>query len=347
MPVLFTRLTFFTVFTLAFSLQLVAVLAGSCGLPCRMVLAGEGVETLVYADEPVLAGDASMPLSALDRSHGGRAVPFVFFYKASLDVDRLIEALRTTLSAYPAVCGRYRAQADSTISPSRIDLSNAGVPVHVCHTETGAVSSAMEHLPPDSSPSSPAPVKIFARSVHETVVPTKVQMDPDRGSPDAPLLSFKITRFAGGGTAIGMLFQHHVCDADAAILFMKHWSQAFRGLPLDPAPLRDRCSIDALRPVAMSQSDVPALEGFRLQVLSSHTRARARAHTHTHTHARLLVTGAARGPATAGLLACICVGDAKNQRRPSLHLPLAKEYMQGAQSRGNGRSPGWKLCFHR
>ena len=252
----------------------------------RLKMVGEGVETLVYADEPVLAGDASMPLSALDRSHGGRAVPFVFFYKASLNVDRLIEALRTTLSAYPAVCGRYRAQADSTISPSRIDLSNAGVPVHVCHTETGAVSSAMEHLPPDSSPSSPAPVKIFARSVHETVVPTKVQMDPDRGSPDAPLLSFKITRFAGGGTAIGMLFQHHVCDADAAILFMKHWSQAFRGLPLDPAPLRDRCSIDALRPVAMSQSDVPALEGFRLQVLSSHMHARARARTHTHTASR-------------------------------------------------------------
>eukprot|EP00286_Rhodomonas_abbreviata_P002309 CAMPEP_0181344320 /NCGR_PEP_ID=MMETSP1101-20121128/32111_1 /TAXON_ID=46948 /ORGANISM="Rhodomonas abbreviata, Strain Caron Lab Isolate" /LENGTH=400 /DNA_ID=CAMNT_0023456117 /DNA_START=93 /DNA_END=1292 /DNA_ORIENTATION=+ len=172
-------------------------------------------------------------LSPYDLANMGRSTPMTWFYEATLDPEALIAALEQTLAFYPVFCGRY-----NQTPPSAIALSNAGVPVQTCTTEEVTLAAAIAHLP-NATPSAEA--SIFSRSAHEPFVPAKAPMDPDAGSPDVPLLALKITTFAlGGGTAIGMLLQHGVADADAQIAFMRNWSRIFRGLALDPSPIHDR-----------------------------------------------------------------------------------------------------------
>ena len=82
-------------------------------------------------------------------------------------------------------------------------------------------------------------------------------MDPDPATTTVPLFALKITQFAGGGTAIGILAQHGVYDAEALVLFMKHWGQTHRGAPLDPAPDHNRLNEAAFR--LASSSTAPGL----------------------------------------------------------------------------------------
>ena len=51
-------------------------------------------------------------LSPLDLLSMGRAVPMVWFYEQTLDVDALLAALRRALVAYPLLCGRYAERDD-------------------------------------------------------------------------------------------------------------------------------------------------------------------------------------------------------------------------------------------
>ena len=164
----------------------------------------------------------------------------VWFYEAPLDPGTMLSALRKVLAAYPVLCGRYASPPWTAI-----DLNNAGVPVHICTLAEGSLAEAIAHLPPASLSESPAPT-FFSRGVHEAFVPSKAGMDPDGCSPEAPLMSIKISLFPQGGTAIGLLAQHAVVDADAIICFMRNWSLAFRGLPLDPPPVHERALIEQL-----------------------------------------------------------------------------------------------------
>ena len=68
-------------------------------------------------------------------------------------------------------------------------------------------------------------------------------MDPDKGNPEAPILALKVTTISGAcsGTAIGMLVQHGVVDADSMIVFMKNWAECYRGQEtLSVPPSHDR-----------------------------------------------------------------------------------------------------------
>eukprot|EP00854_Cymbomonas_tetramitiformis_P018593 gene18593-22200_t len=162
----------------------------------------------------------------------------MWFFDVTLDFAALLAALQQTLAAYPVLCGRYASP------PSAIELSNVGVPVQICTASPDTpLSEALAPLPTSSSRTSPI---FFSRAAHEIFVPTKEDMDPDLFSPDAPLLKVKITLFPSGGTAIGVLLQHSIVDADAEMAFVRNWSRVFRGLNLDPTPKHDRCAVDRL-----------------------------------------------------------------------------------------------------
>ena len=195
-------------------------------------------------DHPQTGG--SVQLSPYDLANLGRAIPMVFFYEATLDPHLLLNALEKTLVLYPAFCGRYDA-----MPPAAISLTNAGVGVFTSTVPT-TLAAAIAHLP---AAGEDAAWTSFAVDAHVPYVPEKEAMDPDAGSPEAPLIALKITSFEGGGTAIGMLAQHGVVDADAQIAFVRAWSLAYRGLPVEPAPDHDRC--DCLAAADAPPADAP------------------------------------------------------------------------------------------
>ena len=62
---------------------------------------------------------------------------------------------------------------------------------------------------------------VHSKTAHEPYAPSKPPMDPDKVSPEAPILSVKITTFKEGtGTCLSILFQHFVSDANGAMTFM-------------------------------------------------------------------------------------------------------------------------------
>ena len=185
-------------------------------------------------------GSKELALSPFDFTNMGRTIPMVWFYQATLDPSVLLKALEQTLEIYPVFSGRY-----NTSPPTAIALINAGVPVDVCSAAAETtLADAVAHLLPRWRRTSHS---IFSRDAHEPFVPAKGTMDPDRGSPDVPVLAIRITTFPnGGGTAIGLLLQHGVADADAQIAFVRNWSRVFRGVEPEPPPIHTRSIIATL-----------------------------------------------------------------------------------------------------
>lgn len=181
-----------------------------------------------------------VPLSPYDRCNKGRATPMVWFYEQDFEIDKLVSSLQTVLTDYPVLCGRY------SVPPTAIVLNNSGVPVRV-KTIDMKLSEAIAHLPiPSNAMAEPC---FFSRTAHEAFLPPKTEMDPDSGSPEAPLLSVQLSIFSSGGTAIGLLVQHGVLDADAQINLVRNWSLVHRGLPMDPMPVHERrCLVDSEAP---------------------------------------------------------------------------------------------------
>lgn len=186
-----------------------------------------------------LDGTKELALSPFDFTNMGRSIPMVWYYEDTLNPMELIEALEKTLAIYPVFSGRY-----NKTPPTAIALTNAGVPVEVCSAgDQATLADAVAHLPRWGRTSH----SIFSREAHEPFVPEKSPMDPDVGSTEAPVLAIRITSFSnGGGTAIGLLLQHGVADADAQIAFVRNWSRLFRGLEPDPLPILSRELIDSL-----------------------------------------------------------------------------------------------------
>jgi hypothetical protein len=82
----------------------------------------------------------------------------------------------------------------------------------------------------------------------------------------APLLRVKITTLAMGGTAVGILFQHRVLDADAAITFMRNWARVFCALDIDPPPLHDRCIVNSLDSGELSPDSVTVFSSGKMKM---------------------------------------------------------------------------------
>ena len=150
----------------------------------------------------------------------------------------------------PHTCVSYSVSACNGYSATPPSLKNdARAPVHfqICTAQKPGMplSEAIAHLPTALGHTSPS---FFPRDTLDPFLPAKADMDPDRGHPGVPLLSIKITLFPAGGTAIGLLLQHSVADADTQMAFVRNWSRVFRGLALEPAPLHDRCIVNRLVP---------------------------------------------------------------------------------------------------
>jgi hypothetical protein len=165
-------------------------------------------------------------LSPFDQFSFGRAIPMVWFYRATLDTKQLTSSLEKALINYPVVCGRYCASTLMSSVPYAVDLSNEGVPVQICHSPVNepelTLEEAMVHLPAGPN----LPIR-YSTTRHESFVPSKSGMDPDPGGPEVPILKVRITLFPnGGGTAIGVLALNGVLDANSTIAFMNNWAHA-------------------------------------------------------------------------------------------------------------------------
>mmetsp|Transcript_102075 Transcript_102075/g.284165 ORF Transcript_102075/g.284165 Transcript_102075/m.284165 type:complete len:494 (+) Transcript_102075:63-1544(+) len=183
-----------------------------------------------------------------------KPIPMVWFYKETLDSDALLSALKLTLKAYPVFCGRYASP------PTAVELNNAGVPVEIrmAHKSDIPVLEAVAHLPTSPEATSPC---FFPLSDLENFLPAKEAP----GCSDLPLLSVRITTFAAGGTAVGMLLQHGIGDADAEISFARNWSRVFRGLAMEPAPIHERCTVNQLAAGDLATGEKPT--GFKVRVI--------------------------------------------------------------------------------
>jgi len=198
-------------------------------------------------------------LSAFDIVSGGRAIPMVWFYEETLDPADLLSALQQTLVAYPVFGGRYASP------PEFVELSNAGVPVQV-RTSDQPFTKAIAHFP--ATTSQEAQPTFFARNTLEAYVPDKDAMDPDRFSPETPLLSVRITLFRTGGTAIGLLMLHRVGDADTQISFARNWARTHRKLSLEPVPDHDRRAVKRLAAAGAASAGVlNKPEGFGVRAV--------------------------------------------------------------------------------
>ena len=83
--------------------------------------------------------------------------------------------------------GRYGVPETANGPPLTVNLNNEGVPVYDGGVLEGAdVDAALDHHSGE--------LPCFMRSVHEMFTPPKAGMDPDTGSPDAPILAVKITK---------------------------------------------------------------------------------------------------------------------------------------------------------
>ncbi len=177
-----------------------------------------------------------------------------WFYEVTLPTSALLATLPRALAQHQCLCGRYAPSSRS------IKLCNEGVAVTVADSSF-SVADTIGRLP--SSPDDATP-RFFSTAAHEEFVPDKSGMDPDPATTTVPLFALKITQFAGGGTAIGILAQHGVYDAEALVLFMKHWGQTHRGAPLDPAPDHNRLNEAAFRLASSSTAPEvdPEARGF-------------------------------------------------------------------------------------
>ena len=174
-------------------------------------------------------------MSPFDIRNMGRSIPMCWFFSSSLNPDELVDSLRKTLIAYPVLSGRY----DGKKPPTQFNLSNQGVPVDVCtwHDTSMSAQAAAHHLP--YTPHQTQTSEFFIQS-HTPFVPDKKGMDPDAANPDAPLLKVKIISYPAGGTSVGILVQHGVCDAESAIQFMIQWSRIHKSQGFSPVPMHDR-----------------------------------------------------------------------------------------------------------
>ena len=236
-------------------------------------------ENVSVAAQPTAATAAAaettptVTLSPFDDTSAGRAIPMVWFFDDTLPPEKLCDALANTLVAYPVLAGRYAPRPAGRPWPTAIVLSNAGVPVHTAvwdgDATTTAAAACAYILQPEQPPaaeaaaSAAATPSVFPLAAHVPFVPDKADIDPDKGSATAPLLKVKITTFPDGGTAIGILVQHCVMDAEAAIGFMRNWSRVYRGESMSPV-CHDRCIV-----AGMGTSSLSSPSGSKFAVVSS------------------------------------------------------------------------------
>ena len=163
--------------------------------------------------------DARFFLNALDHFESWFLLEVVYFYQHTLDSARLQQSLRQTLSAFPLLCGGLRMASAGSLA---IGYPHAGALFSVCDSDRTLLE--------------------VRGGLHETF---RVYDFIERINPlllhlkNRPLATFRITRFRGGGSALGISFSPAVTDGLSFYSFINHWSRVHEGQPVR-SPLHDR-----------------------------------------------------------------------------------------------------------
>jgi len=191
-----------------------------CGYVPRNYLAEEeaSIAETVLVKEHVLTidSDAQLALSPMDWANRGRAIPCTWFFAHALPPQKLVDALRDALRAFPHFAARYTRDG-SGLEPGgavRVEVRQSTTPFAEAYVHTTSK-------------------KVIRRTAHEAYVPSKAGMDPDDGLAATPLLRIRITLF-DNGTAVGVLVQHAITDIEGIVAFMRAWSRCARGGDISP-----------------------------------------------------------------------------------------------------------------
>jgi shikimate O-hydroxycinnamoyltransferase len=159
---------------------------------------------------------------------GPVCTPRVFFYRNRVDATALRDSLTRTLADYPVVTGRLTKDPDGGFS--------------VLCDDAGVRLTEVEH--PGT-----LPAYGFDRRAEKDIGRFLDQVNPFKVvDGKAPLLTVKLTRFADGGSVLGITINHVIADDFSLLRFMEDWSRRLRGLAADdgPTPCHDRTLLDAL-----------------------------------------------------------------------------------------------------
>ncbi|RCV09235.1 hypothetical protein SETIT_2G010900v2 [Setaria italica] len=157
-----------------------------------------------------------VPLSVFDKVNIDMYVSGIYVFRPPTPPNAALEAgLARALAEYPEWAGRLGVDGRGNRA---ILLNGAGARL-VEATADVALDAVL--------PLSPAPE---VRSLHPSA----------DGAEEVRLV--QLTRFACGGLAIGSTAHHLISDGRAAYNFFLAWSQATRGVPVDPVPVHDRAS---------------------------------------------------------------------------------------------------------
>ncbi len=190
---------------------------------------------------------ARIALNALDHFESWFLLEVVYFYEQTLNAARLEESLEQALSAFPLLCGRLRMTFCGSLD---IDYPHEGPLFSVCESDRTLleVRGGLHET---------FAVYDFIERINPLLLPLT----------NRPLATFRITRFRGGGCALGISFSHALTDGLSFYSFINHWSRVHEGRPVSP-PLHDRsllaCAADAAAEPPRNHSAPPAAcRGFR------------------------------------------------------------------------------------
>ncbi|OKI18447.1 acyltransferase [Streptomyces sp. CB03911] len=142
------------------------------------------------------------------------SVSVVYFFEQALDEDRVTAGLARALERLPVFAGRLRT-VDGRLE---IVCDDSGVPVDSYDLD-----------------------ETLAEAMGRVTMPTARLVDPVEASAGRagglPLFTVRISRLAGGGTALGCSWHHAVGDVQTFMLLMRTWSAAVEGTELPPAEL--------------------------------------------------------------------------------------------------------------
>jgi hypothetical protein len=168
---------------------------------------------------PATDSGTRVVLNALDHFESWFLLEVVYFYKQTLEPARLRQSLEQTLSAFPLLCGRLRMTFSGSLA---IDYPHAGPLFSVC--ESGRTLPEVRCGLHETFT-----VYDFIEKINPLLLPFT----------NSPLATFRITRFKGGGSALGISFSHALTDGLSFYSFINHWSRVHEGRPVSP-PLHDR-----------------------------------------------------------------------------------------------------------
>jgi hypothetical protein len=136
-------------------------------------------------------------------------VSVVFFYRETLDDALLADGLARALAHVPVFAGRLRPVGDAL----EIVCDDSGVPMTTYDVDE-TLGDAMGR------------VTLAGSGYAEHVDAPRARSGGD------PLLTVRVSRLAGGGTALGCSWHHAVGDMLSFMVLMHAWSAAVEGTPL-------------------------------------------------------------------------------------------------------------------